>query len=434
MSIRMNTPPRILIVGGGIAGLMLATQLGNRLGRSGSADISLIDRSATHVWKPMLHTIAAGTWDVHQQQLSYIAYARAHHFTYQPGHMGALDRDARHVVLDPITGPAGEVLVEQRALPYDVLVLSIGSRANDFGVPGVAQHCHFIDSQAQAEAFNLTLRGRLLRCVVRDEGLRVAIVGAGATGVELSAELCSLLDQAAGYGDKAIRQRLQLSLIESGPRILAAFPEPVAASSAEQLSRLGVQIHTSARVVGADAGGFLLGDGSRIDADLLVWAAGVKGQGQAATADTLQANRSGQLLIAPSLQSLDDPQIFGLGDCASLTLPGSERPLPPTAQVANQQARHLAKHLGAWLNNAPLPDFSFQDLGALVSLSQYNAFGTLGKFGFFKGGFIRGRFAQLSHVFLYRQHQVGLHGVPRASGLWLAEKINNWVRPSIRLS
>jgi NADH dehydrogenase len=169
MSIRMNTPPRILIVGGGIAGLMLATQLGNRLGRSGSADISLIDRSATHVWKPMLHTIAAGTWDVHQQQLSYIAHARAHHFTYQPGHMGALDRDARHVVLDPITGPAGEVLVEQRALPYDVLVLSIGSRANDFGVPGVAQHCHFIDSQAQAEAFNLTLRGRLLRswCATR---------------------------------------------------------------------------------------------------------------------------------------------------------------------------------------------------------------------------------------------------------------------------
>ncbi|HJY92735.1 MAG TPA: hypothetical protein VJ255_20785, partial [Candidatus Acidoferrum sp.] len=108
--------------------------------------------------------------------------------------------------------------------------------------------------------------------------------------------------------------------------------------------------------------------------------------------------------------------------------------LPSTAQVANQQALHLIRHLPAWLKGTPVPPYSFRDLGALVALSDYNAFGTLGRFGFFKGGFIKGRFAQLSHAVLYRRHQLSLHGSFRAALLWLAERINALVQPSIRIS
>ena len=124
-----------------------------------------------------------------------------------------------------------------------------------------------------------------------------------------------------------------------------------------------------------------------------------------------------------------------MGDCASLIPEGADRALPSTAQVANQQALHLIRHLPAWLQEGkPVPPFRFRDLGALVALSEYNAFGWLGRIGFFKGGFIKGWFALLNHALLYRRHQLSLHGPLRALLLWMAERINAMVRPRIRIS
>lgn len=430
-------PPQLLIVGGGVAGLTLATRLGQTLGSEGQARVTLVDRSPTHLWKPMLHTMAAGTWDVGQQQLSLVAHAAAHHFGYHIGRMADLDTTARRVTLAPLIGPDGTELVEQRTLPYDALVLAVGSRANDFGTPGVAQHCHFIDSQAQAEHFSAVLRGRLLRSVVHNESLHLAIVGGGATGVELAAELCSMLDIATHYGDGAshIRERLHLTLIESGPRILAAFPQHVSDSSAKQLRSLGVDLRVGTRVMAAEPGGLRLADGSLVAAELMVWAAGVVAEGALRPGCGLPLTRANQVVVGPDLRSPADERVFALGDCASFTPAGHDKPLPPTAQVANQQALHLARHLpGLLLRGTPVPTFVFRDLGALVSLSQYNAFGTLGKFGFFKGLFVQGSFAQLSHAWLYRKHQVGLHGAWHTLVMWLAERLNRRVKPRIRLS
>ena len=430
----MRQTTRIVIVGGGIAGLLLATRLGDTLGRSGRAHVTLIDKSATHVWKPMLHTIAAGTRDVQQQQVTYLAHARDHGFDYQPGEMDGLDRNARVVKLAELRAPSGEVVIGPRTVEYDVLVLALGSRANDFGTPGVAEHCHFIDSQAQAEVFNEALRIRIFQSVVTNNPLCVSIVGAGATGVELAAELSRLLEVAASYGDPHVRSRLNLTLYESAPRILAAFPPAVSESSEAQLRHIGFTVRTGTRVTGADPDGLRLGDGSKQTADLMVWAAGVKAPDFLGKLDGIAANRSNQIYVRPTLQALGDDTIFAVGDCSTLTLAGNERPLAPTAQVATQQAQFLAKHLPDWLGGSPLPTFAFRDLGALVSLSDYNAFGTLGQFGFFRGGFIKGRFAQLSHAMLYRQHQQALHGFRKASLLWSAERINGLVRPGIRLT
>ncbi len=430
----MRETPRIVIVGGGIAGLLLATRLGDTLGRSERARITLVDKSATHIWKPMLHTIAAGTRDVQQQQVIYLAHAREHGFDYQPGEMAGLDRDARVVKLAELKAPSGEVVIGPRTIGYDVLILAIGSRANDFGTQGVLEHCHFIDSQAQAEIFNEALRIRIFQRVVSNGTLNVSIVGAGATGVELAAELSRLLEVAASYGDPDIRSRLKLTLFESAPRILAAFPENVSASSEAQLRRIGFTVRTGTRVTAAQSDGLVLNDGSTQPADLMVWAAGVKAADFLGKLDGIAANRSNQISVRPTLQALEDDKIFVLGDCATLTLAGSERPLAPTAQVATQQAQYLAKHMPAWLDGTPMPDFVFRDFGALVSLSDYNAFGTLGQFGFFRGGFIKGRFAQLSHAMLYRQHQQALHGLGKSTLLWTAERINGLVQPKIRLS
>ena len=425
--------PHIVVVGGGVAGLILATRLGHLLGRRGLARVSLIDRSWIHVWKPMLHTFAAGTWNIYEQQVQYVAHARTHHFEYVPGQLDAIGRTNRRIRLAPVQ-VAGEVVAGARELEYDVLVLAFGSRANDFGTPGVVEHCHFIDSHDQADAFNARLRAHVVRSFAQGGNIDIAIVGGGATGVELAAELSRMVELAAGYGEADIRRRLRLTLLESAPRILNAFPEAVSASAASQLRALGVDVRTGVRVVAADAEGFLLDGGERMPAALKVWAAGIRASGSFDESG-LELNRAGQVVVGPNLLAKGEQNIFALGDCASLMPEGAGRPLPSTAQVANQQALHLIRHLPAWLRKGkPVPPFSFRDLGALVALSDYNAFGTLGRFGFFKGGFIKGRFAQLSHAVLYRRHQLSLHGPSRAALLWLAERINALVQPNIRIS
>jgi NADH dehydrogenase len=429
----MSQPVRIVIAGGGIAGILLATRLGDQLGRSGSATVTLIDNSPTHIWKPMLHTIAAGTRDVQQQQIVYLAHARKHGFTYLPGEVRGLDRECRRVELGEIRTQEGAVIVDARTVEYDVLVMSLGSRANDFGVPGVRSHCHFIDSQQQAENFNVVLRNHILRSVANDEALRVAVVGAGATGVELSAELSRLLEVVSRYGDPSVRSRLKLTLLESGPRVLASFPPQISASSQQQLERIGFRVMTSTQVTSADARGFYHND-SLVEADLMVWAAGVKAGDFMNNLAGLETNRSNQLIVDSTLQTTRDDHVFALGDCASLTSQGYERALPPTAQVATQQAEHLARHLPRWIEGKPLPKFEFRDFGALVSLSDYAAYGALGRIGFFKGGIIRGRAAHLGHAMLYRRHQRALHGMGKATLMWAAEQVNGLVQPKIRLA
>jgi NADH:ubiquinone reductase (H+-translocating) len=425
--------PHIVVVGGGVAGLILATRLGHSLGRRGKARVSLIDRSWIHIWKPMLHTFAAGTSNIHQQQVQYVAHARAHHFEYVPGQLDGIDRTARRIRLAPLRA-GSEVVARSRELDYDLLVLAFGSRANDFGTRGVVEHCHFIDSQDQADVFNSRLRAHVVRSLAQDDNIEIGIVGGGATGVELAAELSRMVELAAGYGKADIRHRLRVTLLESGPRILGAFPEKVSISAESKLRELGVDVRTGVKVLAADARGYLLEGGERVPAALRVWAAGIRAS-CSFNQSGLELNRAGQVVVDPNLLAKGEQNIFALGDCATLVPEGAERPLPSTAQVANQQALHLVRNLPAWLRKGkPIPPFNFRDFGALVALSEYNAFGTLGRLGFFKGGFIKGRFAQLSHAALYRRHQLSLHGPFRAALLWLAERINALVQPSIRIS
>lgn len=434
-----KSPVRIVVVGGGVAGLEIATALGRSFGRPRAGKhpalaVTLVDGDSAHVWKPMLHTIAAGTRDVSQQQTPYFAQARAAGFTYQMGELCGLNRSERHVLIAPLHAEDGRLLVPARQLGYDALVLAVGSQANDFRTPGVATHCFKIDSRRQAVAFNNEVRLRMLQAVTQGTDLQIAIVGGGATGVELAAELVQLAESAIGYGAEGLAARLSITLIESGPRLLAAFPQDIAAATRARLESLGVRVLTDARVKSATSDAFVLADGTQIPATLKVWAAGVKGSEFLHDLDGLDTNRTNQIVVTPSLHTRLDPNIYAVGDCASLTLPGAECPLPPTAQVAHQQAQHLIRHLPANLfHGKPIPDFAFHDFGALVSLGEYDAYGSLGKFGLLNGVTLRGRLAQLSHVMLYRSHQARLHGFWRGSLLWLVDRINSRLRASIRL-
>ncbi|WP_439815071.1 NAD(P)/FAD-dependent oxidoreductase [Zavarzinia sp. CC-PAN008] len=423
---------RLVILGGGIAGLHLATLLAGQRLPAGRLGVTLVDREPAHVWKPMLHTIAAGTRDVDQHQTQYLAQARRHGFTFQPGEVRHVDREARMVRLAPMVLHDEEILPE-RAIPFDTLVLALGSRANDFGVEGVSEHCATIDCRAEALSFNEAMRVRVLRSAARGEVLSVGIVGGGATGVQLAAELVHLAQEAASLGADAMHQDSRIVLIESGERLLAPFPKRIAQSVHERLVSLGIRVVVDTGVEAVDARGFRLADGARVDTDVKVWAAGVSAPACLATLDGLERTKAGQVVVGPSLQAPGDPAVLALGDCASYTPAGAERALPPTAQVAQQQARYLVRHLPAILAGRRVPPFRHRDFGALVMLGGFDAYASLGQFGLIPGGFVRGRVARLGHSLLYRRHQARLHGFWRGGLMWLADRINARVRAPIRV-
>lgn len=410
---------RVVIVGGGVGGLDLATGLGRRPDLA----VSLIDAATQHVWKPMLHGIAAGTETPALAGVPYLAQAARHGFAYVPGRATAIDLDARTATVDRFVWHDAPLLPE-RTLAWDTLVLATGSVADDFGVPGVADHAHRIDTLAEALAFRHLVRPRIAAAAAAGHRLTVAIVGGGATGVQLAAELLQLADDYDAMGVGGARRALDVVLVDRGPRLVPAFPERVSEAALARLRGLGVTVRLSVEVAGAGAEGLQLADGTAgggaIPADILVWAAGVKAALPIAGLDALDRGRMGRIAVDDRCRT-GRPDVFAIGDCAECAPAGGEGPLPPTAQAAYQQAVWLGRRLPAMLAGRTVPPFHYRDYGVLVALGGYDAYGALGRFGVFGRGFIRGRVAQAGHALLYRRHQFRLHGLWRTALLWIAD-------------
>jgi NADH:ubiquinone reductase (H+-translocating) len=424
---------QVIIVGGGIGGIVTATHLARRLRGTGRADVILIDHNFAHAWKPMLHTFAAGTANYTVQSISFAPHAKRNGFVYMPGDLCGLDRGRQTADLAPITLPDGHSKFPGRSISYDTLVLAIGSHANDFHTPGAGEHCYFIDDVGQALAFNRILWSQIIQTIEKKTEARVIIVGGGATGVELAAELTRGMQIFATYVPGTTSPRLQIVLIESAPRLLPGFRERISEAVQSTLKQLGVEVRTGTKVVGVDERGVSLAGGERIDAALRVWAAGVKAPPVAAKLDGLEVNGKGQIPVRPTLQTAQDDRIFALGDCSSC--PGADgKPLPATAQVARQQAIFLARSLAGQLTQGkPLREFSFRDMGSLIALGDYAAYGSLGHHGFLRGAFIRGWMAKLAHTSLYRMHQFDMNGLFKGGAGWLADGLRRVTRPTIVL-
>lgn len=431
---------RIVIVGGGAGGLELATRLGDTLGRRNKAEVTLIDRSRTHLWKPLLHEVAAGSMDLDDHELEYLAQARWHHFKYRLGALAGIDRKHKFVKLAPVFDDEGEVIIEARTVPYDTLVIAIGSVSNDFGTPGVAEHCISLDTQADAERFhkrliNNCMRAQAQRTPLQPGQLSVAIVGAGATGVELSAELHRTVRELAAFGLDRIdpARDIQITIIEAAPRILAQIPERLAASAMDLLHALKVKVLTGEKVVEVTADGVRTASGTFVPARQVVWAAGIKGSPILAGLDGLEVTRNNLLVVRQTLQTSRDDDIFALGDCAACPWPEKEALVPPRAQAAHQQATTLLKTLRRRLEGRPPLEYHYRDFGSLVSLGEYSTVGSL-MGGLHRGTLmLEGAIAGLMYKSLYQMHLVALHGWVKVALDTLARSITRRTEPHIKL-
>ncbi|MFB9128565.1 NAD(P)/FAD-dependent oxidoreductase [Paraburkholderia dipogonis] len=432
---------RIVIVGGGAGGLELATRLGDKLGKSKRAHITLVDRCPTHVWKPLLHEVAAGSLDAHAHQIEYAAQAHWHHFEFVRGEMVGLERASQFLRLAPMFDTEGdnEEILPARCIEYDTLVLALGSQTHFFGVPGAQSNAIPLDTLAQAER----LRRRLLQTCVKKAALNasgtqaavhVAIIGGGATGVELSAELRKMEKAFRQFGLHASGRDsdINVTLLEAGPRILPALSTTVAEATTELLKKIGIEVSVADPVTEVGRHDVFTKNGRIIPADITIWAAGIKAPDVLASLDGIAVNRINQIKVSRSLQSETDPNVFAFGDCASCSWK-EDRVVPPRAQAAHQQATFLAKALRARVEGRPLGGFSYIDHGSLVSLGSSSAVGNLMGGGVGRNLLVEGLVAKVMYAALYRKHLASVSGFRRTLVDLVVHGLRRAAMPRVKL-
>ncbi|HTO42799.1 MAG TPA: NAD(P)/FAD-dependent oxidoreductase [Burkholderiales bacterium] len=436
----MIAPHRIVIVGGGAGGVELATRLGDKLGRRRKALITLVDRSRTHLWKPLLHQVAAGSMDLNDHELDYLYQARWHHFQFRLGRMDGLNRVKKEIRLAPTLDEAGREVIPRQFVPYDTLVLCVGSTTNDFSTPGAAQYAIALDTPEQAALFHSRMLDACLRAnaqqgPLQPSQLHVVIIGAGATGVELAAELHNTIREFVSFGlDRINPERdIKITVVEAAARILPALPERLSDAVLRLLGKLKVDVFTGERVTEVSEQGVRTATGREIPAELVVWAAGIKAPDFLKDFDGLETNRLSQLVVTGELQTTRDPNIFAFGDCASCPWPEKGGSVPPRAQAAHQQASHLYRMLPRVLDGRPLKPFVYRDFGSLVSLGKFSTVGSL-MGGITRGSvMIEGYFAKLVYLSLYKMHEYALYGFTKVFFDTLARIITRRTEPHVKL-
>ena len=432
---------KIVIVGGGAGGLELATKLGDSLGKKKKAEITLIDCTKTHVWKPLLHEIAAGSMNPDKHELEYMAQAHWHHFRFRLGRMDRFNRHKKEVSIAPYIDEDGKEIIPRRSFQYDTLIISVGSTTNDFGIKGAAEHSIALDTQEQAEVFHQKLHHAILKAQTQKKAiqpgqLEVVIVGAGATGVELAAELHKATREMTAYGiDRVNPDRdIKISIIEASSRLLPALPKKLSHSVELELRKLRVHLYMGERVTSVSAKGVTTHTKRFVPSALVVWAAGVKAPDFLKKIDGLETNSINQLLVHTTLQTTRDDSIFAFGDCAACPIDGTDQFVPPRAQAAHQQASLLFKSMKMRVKGkVNLPQYIYKDYGSLVNMGEYSTVGNL--MGSLMGGsmFIEGFIARLMYQSLYKMHLMALHGFMSTALQTLARIITRRTEAQVKL-
>ncbi len=428
---------RVVIVGGGAGGLELAAKLGQQFGPE---HVFLVDKAGDHIWKPSLHEVAAGTLDIHREGLSYFMLAKDKGFTFIFGELAHIDREARQIQLEPVFSDQQIEVFPPRKLPYDTLVLAVGSKSNFFGTPGAAEFAIALDSTEEAERFRLRLLHELVTANQKKSdhasyALNIGIVGGGATGVELAAELREACADAVFYGLNSLdpRKDIQITLLEGSDRILSALSPKMSSAAQQLLIDRGITVKTSVRVARVEADALYDADGARYPVDLCVWAAGIEAPGFLKHLG-LETNRINQLVVDGGLRS-SDPAIFAMGDCAQAPWDGPGKFLPAKAQVAHQQAVFLLPVMAERIRGKEVQprQFRFRDYGSLVSVGHSRGVGSLMGVLTGKNWFVQGLLARIMYMSLHLMHHLAILGFVRTASLALGRLLMKRGTPRVKL-
>ncbi len=425
---------KIVVIGGGAGGLELAARLARKLRRDKSVEVLLIDRNPTHIWKPLFHEVATGSMNSYHDEASYLMLAKKHKFSFLLGEVVNIDAGAKTVRVAPLIGDDGVELIAERELHFDQLIVAVGSLVNDFGIDGVRAHSRQLDTRKQAERFHSHFVSQLQKTNLKStsEALNVVIVGGGATGVELAADMHNVVQRLRDYGfEHFSKDRLKVCVIEAAPLLLPKLPERIGLSVREELERIGVEVRVSTTVASVGERSVATSDGDQIPADISVWAAGVKAPDWLAESG-LPVDRIGRIQVEDDLRVKGISGMFAIGDCsACLAEDGSE--VPPRAQAAHQMASVATRNILAERRAKPLKPFRYRDFGSLVSLSKYSTIGSL--MGNLVRGtvFIEGWLARLVYLSLYRMHQAAIHGRFSTLLIMLGDRIYKATRASVKL-
>nr|WP_314547037.1 NAD(P)/FAD-dependent oxidoreductase [uncultured Massilia sp.] len=428
----------IVIVGGGAGGLELACKLGQKLG---PGKVMLVDSRLYHIWKPSLHEVAAGTLDIHQEGLSYQMLAHDRGFTFVYGAMTAMDAGAHQITVAPVAAADGEEVLPERKIGYKSLVIAVGSTSNYFGVPGAREHTISLNATEDAERFRL----RLLRLLAQAEqdredgasrsGLDVVIIGGGATGVELAAELreASGVYAAYGFNRLQVQRDVRITLLEGAPRILAPLPERVSGAATRLLDQRAIKVVADCRVASIDKDHVTDSKGNVYPADLCVWAAGIRAPEFLGTLG-LPTTKGGQLDVDGHLRVRDVPDVYALGDCAACT-DGNGKPVPPRAQAAHQQADYLLKTFMNMASGYPPQKnpYVYRDYGSLVSIGHQTTVGSL--MGSLRGAswFVEGFMARIMYLSLHLLHHKAVLGTMRTGLMAFGRFLIRRTTPLVKL-
>ncbi|VWX56228.1 NADH dehydrogenase [Burkholderiales bacterium 8X] len=424
----------IVVVGGGAAGLEFVTRL-SRQPRYRRQGVVLVDRSLGHIWKPRLHEIATAMQSQAGAENSFVGHASANGYRFEPGVLIDVDPASREIVLDHLFAPDGTMVLPRRRIGYGALVLAVGSEENDFDTPGARAHCLFLNTPEQAGRIRDALLAGAFRVARgQQQELSVAVIGGGATGVELAAEIKHAMDAFARH-EPMDPGRVRMAVVEASERLLSANPPEVSEYAAASLRERGVELLTGERVTLVDEAGLQLASGRRIEAQLRLWTAGIRGPAAFEGIAALPRSRSGRVQVDAQLRCQAVPDVYAIGDCAEWTDPATGRPAPYTAQIASAQARYLAKAFAEQARGRLAQPFRFEGAGAIVSLADRGAAGNLtlrvGRRS--RDHLIQGLSARWLYALLYRRHEFAILGWRRGLARVLADWLEETYEPTIKL-
>jgi len=351
---------RIVILGAGFGGLYTARHLQKRL-RPQEAEVLLIDRHNFHLFTPMLHEVTSGSIEPRHVVWPVRLLSRRWRLTFLERWVEGIDLDGRRVLTDRGT------------VPYDLLILALGSVTNFYGLESPPQVFQFKELKDAVR-----LRNHLIECFERTEQepdpgrrrtlLTFILAGGGCTGVELAAEIHDFIFQSLlHYYPRITADEVRILLLEATRRIIPCVGESLAALALEKLRQKRVEVKLQTPVAELLPDGVVLANGEKIRGETVIWTAGVRANPVIENLP-IAKDRLGRVMVNEYLELPSHPRVYAIGDCAHCVDPSTGQPLPPTAQVAVQQGAALAKNLARRLTGEkPLP-FRYHHQGDLVSL------------------------------------------------------------------